>query len=291
MTLRFLFLFLWSSAAIAIKIGLTSAPPLTLAAIRFLSAGILLFIFFCLFTRKIPFPKKEEWMPLIILGFLNSTMYLGLSFWALKTVSAGIFNLFVAVNPFAVAILSKLFLNRSIDKKEWIGMIISAAGLGVATFPRIRESSATTIGLCMLAVGMIAMAVGSVYYKKINLQIPKIAMNSYQLLFGGLLLLPFSILIEANSEIKLDVTFLGSLLWLVVAVSIGAMILWFHLLDNDAVKANNLLLATPVLGYILGAIFLHEAITSVDVIGTVLVLSGLLCSGSITITTRKVIKN
>lgn len=280
MMLRLLFVALWASAAIATKFGLYAAPPLTLATIRFLAAGVILFIFVYVLNKRYAWPGRAEWIPLILLGLFNTTLYLGLTFWALTTVSAGIFNLFVTVNPFIVALLSSIFLQRKIRGREWIGMSISAIGLSIATFPTLKESSATLTGLTALTIGMIAMASGSVYYKKKNLNLPGIVINTWQVLFGGILLFPFTVLLEFNQGIRLDWYFWGSLIWLVAAVSIGAMLLWFRLLKQDPVKANNWLFVTPIMGYFLAAIFLKEPITLFDGIATVLVIIGLISSGN-----------
>ena len=99
-----LFTLLWASAAIAAKFGLKSAAPLTLATTRFLLAGTILLIYTHGF-RHLPWPSRQLWRPLAILGILNTTIYLGASFLALRVVSAGLFNLFVTANPFLVAVL------------------------------------------------------------------------------------------------------------------------------------------------------------------------------------------
>lgn len=61
------------------------------------------------------------------------------------------------------------------------------------------------------------------------------------------------------------------------------MLLWFYLLKQDAVRANNWLFMTPISGYIVAAIFLNESITIFDVTATVFVITGLLLSGNIAI--------
>lgn len=282
MLLGLFFTLLWSSAAIAAKIGLQAAPPLTLATIRFILAGMLLFVYvYCLNRKKFLWPQREEWRSLVLLGFLNTTLYLGLSFWALKSVSAGLFNLFVTANPFVVALLSFVWLKRTILPREWTGMVVAGTGLFIATYPSLTSSHATISGLVLLGVGMISMAVGSVYFHKVKLNLPSIVINTWQVTIGGILLIPPTFLFESEASVKVDMFFIGSLIWLVLAVSIGAMLLWFYLLKQDTVKANNWLFLTPVSGYVLAAIFLKEPITSQDIIATVLVFIGLFLSGNI----------
>ena len=74
--LGLLFTLLWSSAAIATKFGLNSTTPLVLATTRFLIAGGLLFLYVYLLNKKYPWPRSQEWRSLIVLGLLNTTIYL-----------------------------------------------------------------------------------------------------------------------------------------------------------------------------------------------------------------------
>ncbi|UVI33415.1 DMT family transporter [Paenibacillus spongiae] len=286
--LGLLFSLLWSSAAIATKFGLASTTPLALAAFRFLSAGLLLLLYVYVFHRNYSWPRSRHWLPLIGLGLLNTTIYLGATFWALNDVSAGLFNLFVATNPLLVAVLSYIWLKRSISIKEWLGMLVAAIGLWIAAWPSIAIGEASMSGLIILGIGMLAMAVGSVYFKKVDLELPGIVINTWQLCIGGILTLPLAYVLEKDTFFfKPDIHFLGSLLWLVFIISIGTMLLWFFLLKRDPVKANNWLFMTPIFGFILAAIFLQETITLFDKAATVVVVIGLFLSGSVKKFSRK----
>ncbi|MGM7635726.1 DMT family transporter [Bacillus sp. Hm123] len=286
--LGILFALLWSSAAIATKFGLHSTTPLALATIRLLLAGSLLFVYIYLVKKTYRWPRLHEWKPLIILGVLNTTIYLGAIFWALKSISAGLFNLFVTVNPFIVALLSCIWLKRQVTLKEWLGMIIAGIGLIIATWPSLSTSEATISGLIILGIGMLAMAVGSVYFKKVKLDLPNIVINTWQVIIGGVLLVPITYTLESETYfLHIDNYLLGSLSWLVLIISIATMLLWFYLLKQDAVKANNWLFLTPIFGYLLAAIFLNEAITIFDITATFFVLTGLLLSGNITVSSKQ----
>src|SRR5699024_5078999 len=106
MIIGILFTILWASGAVSVKFGLLSAPPLTMGIMRFFLAGGLILIYIYVFKKgKYPWPKKSEWKALVILGLLNTSLYLGLGFSALKSVSSGFFNLAVVINPLLVAVL------------------------------------------------------------------------------------------------------------------------------------------------------------------------------------------
>ncbi|REK75060.1 DMT family transporter [Paenibacillus paeoniae] len=286
--LGLLFSLLWSSASIAIKFGLQSTTPLALASIRFILAGTLMLIFVYGISRKYPWPSRKEFGPLIVLGLLNTTIYIGATLWALNYVSAGLFNLFVAVNPFLVAFLSYIWLKRSISIKEWIGMGVAAFGLLIAVWPALASAEGKLIGFLLIGIGMTSMALGSVYFKKANLQLPGIVINTWQLSIGGAVSVPLAYFIEKDQFfLKLDLNLAGSLLWLVLVISIGSMLLWFYMLKRDAVKANNWLFMTPIFGYMLAAVLLHEKITAFDIVATMFVVTGLFMSGNIQLNPMK----
>lgn len=286
--LGLLFTFLYASGAVAMKFGLQSSPPLTLATLRFIIAGMLLLIYIYVIQKgKYRMPNKRELGILFWLGLLNTSLFLGLGLIALQTVSSSIFNLFVPVNSVLYALLAFMFLGQTIQLKEWGGMVISMIGLFIASYPSLVGSHASIGGILLLAVAILSMAVGSLVYKKTDLQLPSIVINTWQVVFGGLILVLPTILLETDQSITFDINVIGYLLWSVFALSIFNLSLWFYLLKKDAIKANNWLLLNPVAGYILGAILLGESITQFSVIGTILVLSGLYLSGNFSIKPSK----
>jgi probable blue pigment (indigoidine) exporter len=286
--LGLIFTIFWSTGAIIMKIGLLSASPLTLGVIRFLIAGLLLLLYIYVIKKgTYRFPNKKEWKPLFLLGLLNTALYLGISFWALQTVSAGLFNLFVPINPFIVAFLVWIFMGESIQKKVWLGMILSSIGLFIATYPLIKESQSTVSGIIFLITAMICMAIGSIYYKKVNLQLSNLVINAWQVFIGGVILIIPTILLEAGNPIEFDKYFIAYLLWSIFGISITTMLIWFYLLKEDAVKANNWLFLTPIAGYGLSAFILGEAITIFDIIAVILVLLGLYFSGNLKVNIKR----
>ncbi|MFJ7728618.1 DMT family transporter [Neobacillus sp. NPDC097160] len=282
--LGILFTFIWATGSIAIKFGLMSAPPITLATLRLLIAGMMLIIYiYGIRYRTYRMPMKSEWIHLIVLGILNTTLYIGGTFLALKQVSAGYFNLAVTANPFVVSLFSCLLLKQTIKKNVLVGMVIAALGLLTSTYPVFVHNSATSFGLIMLTIGMLSMAFGSVYFKRCNLRLPGIVINTWQILIGSLFLIPFSYFLEKNIDFKFDAYFYGSLLYLSLIISILGMILWFFLLKHNPVKANTWLFLSPVFGYMLAALFLDEKLTLYDLIGTLFIVLGLFVSGNITL--------
>lgn len=102
--------------------------------------------------------------------------------------------------------------------------------------------------------------------------------NVWQVFVGGLILLPFCWLFKANHIKHIDVNLLLSLTWLIIMLSFVANLLWLYLIRKDAVSAASWLYLVPVLGYLYGYWLLGEKVTLYAVIGSMMVIAGLVIS-------------
>jgi probable blue pigment (indigoidine) exporter len=272
--LGLLFASLWASASVATKYGLKSAQPFVIADIRFFIAGFLM-IFGATVLRGQRLPQKQEWKPLIIYGFLNVALYLSLFGLAMERVAAGIGTLSLATNPLFISILSALWLKKRVALNVWLGLILGIIGVGVATYPLLLKSYATPLGIAILLGSMLSYSVGTVYFSSRKWELPLLAINGWQVLFGGILLLPLTIFTYDAGKNHFDGYFWGSVLWLVVPVSIGAVQLWLYLLKIDAVKAALWLFLCPIFGFFYAWLLLGEPVSAYTFVGTGLVIGGL----------------
>jgi probable blue pigment (indigoidine) exporter len=268
-----LFAMLWASASVATKLGLQSAQPLIIANVRFFIAGALMLIGAHLF-RKYRLPERDEWLPLLIYGLLNVTIYLGLYVLSMQELSAGVGSLSVAMNPLMISILSGLWMQRIIKRNEWLGLILGILGVAVVVYPLLALSYVTTKGLILMVLSLLAYSVGTVYYSSRTWRLPTLAINGWQVLLGGICILPFTFTMTDFSVNHYDTRFWYSVAWLVF-VSIAAVQMWLYLLKIDTVKAALWLYLCPTFGFIYAKILMDEPITAFTVVGTLLVIAGL----------------
>jgi probable blue pigment (indigoidine) exporter len=268
------FALLWASASVATKYGLKSAQPFVIGDVRFFMASFLM-LFGAIILRGYRLPNKTEWKPLIIYGFLNVALYLGLFGLAMERVAAGIGTLSIATNPLFISVLSALWLKKPVPKNVWLGLGLGMVGVGIATYPLLLKSYATPLGIVILLGSMLSYSIGTVYYSSRKWDLPILAINGWQVLFGGILLLPFTFFTYESSKNHFDGQFLGSVLWLVVPVSIGAVQLWLYLLKIDAVKAAMWLFLCPIFGFFYAWLLLGEPVSAYTFVGTGLVIGGL----------------
>lgn len=268
------FAMLWASASAATKFGLMSAQPFILANFRFVIAGVLLLFFAKIIGRNISVSRKDI-VKLSIYGFLNVTLYLGAFVYAIKHVSAGIGSLGTATNPLFITVFSAFFLKKQSKSYEWVGLILGMIGVLLATYPLLLNSYADTEGLIILLVSMLSYSVGTIYYSSQNWEQDRLVINGWQVLLGGVMLLPFTLFTFDSSENIFDLKFWLSVSWLIFPVSILAVQLWLYLLSIDPVKASIWLFLCPIFGFIYANILLNEPVSWHTFAGTFIVLIGL----------------
>jgi probable blue pigment (indigoidine) exporter len=267
------FSMLWASASIAGKFGLRSAEPLVLFTSRFLLAGFIL-LTIARFVRKERSPEGQEWKHLFIYGLFNTAFYLGIFITALQYITAGITALAIALNPILISIMSSIIMKRRTLYHEWISIALGMAGVALASYPLLANEEISYAGMGLLMLSMLTYSYGSVYYSSVTWTLSRMVINGWQVLFGGLVLLPFAA-IFFKGENKFDLNFGLSIFWLIVPVSIISVQLWLRLLKADAVKASLWLFLCPVFGISLSTWFLNEPFTWFTVVGSLLVLGAL----------------
>jgi len=132
-----LFAIFWSSASAATKIALQSVEPFVIAIPRFfIAAAIMLFISHVLLRKRLP--ARDEWKQIVVYGFLNISVYLGLYVIAMQYVSAGLGSLSVAIGPVVISIMAAIWLKHPVKRVTIVSLLLCTAGIIVAAYPLLK---------------------------------------------------------------------------------------------------------------------------------------------------------
>jgi len=269
------FSFLWSSAATATKIGLQAVQPFTICVVRFFLAGTIM-ILVSRFVLRQRLPLGREWRAIALYGVLSNSVYLGLYVLAMRQVSAGLGSLSVAMNPLLINLMTALLLRRRLSILTLVCLVICMAGVMLAAWPLLQNSTATPAGLLILLSGLVAYSAGVVYFSGVKWNgLPLLAINGWQVLLGGVFLLPLAAVVYRPALNHWGVKALGAIGWLAIPVSIGAVQLWLYLLKRDAARSSFWLFLTPVFGFVISNVFTGEPITGYTIAGMLLVIGGI----------------
>ena len=221
-------------------------------------------------------PRGREWGHIAVYGLLSNSVYLGLYVFAMRQVSAGLGSLAVATNPLFINLLTAIFLRQRLSATTIFCLVLCMAGVTLAAWPLFRNSSATPVGLLILLSGMIAYSVSVYYFSRIRWNgLPLLAINGWQVLFGGVFLLPLAAAVYQPVLNGWNMKALGAIVWLAIPVSIGAVQLWLYLLKQDAARSSFWLFLCPVFGFAISNIFTGEPITAYTIVGMGLVIVGI----------------
>src|SRR5215475_11019330 len=167
--------FVWGSTFLAIRIGVHEVPPLLFAAMRFLTAGVILFAWVIATGERTP--SKREWISASLLGFFIFVCDYGLLFWAEQHVPSGIAAVILATIPAFMALSEIIFLRtRKLTARLAIALLIGIAGVAVLVTRGVALGDAPVdrLGAIALIVAALSWSVSSVLTRKLPLPENKI---------------------------------------------------------------------------------------------------------------------
>lgn len=267
-----IFCLIWSSAFIVGKIGLQHTDLYTLLSLRLLIAAIVLFpfVFKWLHAPKWQIVAKKS----ALVGVFNNALYLALSFSAIACISPALVLIIVSCAPFLTTVFATVLRLEPLSLRKLLGIVIGFTGvlLIVATKP-IGEIS--WFGFLLAILATISFSIGTVLHRRNTARFNLFVVNFWQSLVGGVLLLPFAWINFRPTQI-LNPILIASVLYLAIAVTIGAMGLWLLLVRrNGASTAASYHLINPFFGLILSALVFGDSIRLIDLMGVSVIAMGL----------------
>jgi len=269
--------FVWGSTFLAIRIGVREVPPFLLAGMRFLIAGLALYLWMRL--RGTPSPTLRQWAAATVLAVLIFVMDYGLLFWAEQRVPSGIAAVMMATIPGFMA-LAEIVLLRTQRLTPRLGIALLVGLLGVAVLvlhtAKLAGTPVDAAGAGALLVGAISWSLAASLSRKLTLPEAKAMSSGAQMLVGGVLLMVAAFgLGEFRGFHAAAVSREAwlALAYLVVAGSIVGFTAYVWLLHHQSpTKVGTYAYVNPVVAVIVGYLFGGEAIGPRTIVGTLLVL-------------------
>lgn len=271
---------IWGSTYLAIRIVVETMPAFFSAGIRFVIAGILLFLF--LRSRGIALPSPAQWRHSVITGTLLLLGGNGLVVWAERSVSSGRVALLVALAPVWFATLEWLRPGgKRPDAKTIVGIVVGLAGVLVLVSNRGASVGESTLaGVFAVIVAGISWAAGSLYNKHSPNSVSPWMSAASQMLCGGVALLLLSTLLAEPFHADWSRVTLRSGLALLYLIVVGSWIgfsayVWLLKVSTSA-KVSTYAYVNPVIAVFLGWAILHESVTVQMLWGALIILVGVI---------------
>lgn len=257
---------LWGTTYYVTTEFLPPNRPLLAALIRALPAGLLLVAI----TRRLP--RGQWWWRSAVLGALNIGAFFALLFVAAYRLPGGVAATVGAVQPLLVAGLAAGLLGERLSPRT---AVAGAAGVaGVALLVLRADARLDGPGVLAALGGAVVMAVGVVLSKRWSSPAPLLATTGWQLVWGGLLLLPVTLLVEGPPPAALTTANLAGYAYLTIVGSALAYALWFRgIRALSPTKVTFLGLLSPLVATTVGWFALDQQLTAAQGVGAIIVLA------------------
>ena len=268
---------IWGSTYLLNKIVVAELPPFMLASIRFIIAGILIFIIAIISGKSIKV-NAQQFKNTLIAGFLFLTFGNGLMVWALMFVDSGLTALEVSAQPLVVLILMRIHQGKKIMLMSYIGVILGIIGIYLLVSQKeIISQEGSIRGMLVIFVCMLSWAYGSLFVGNANLPSNYFVNTGYQMVLGGAMLLIVSLC--TGETWTLPTMWSSKSLWsmalLILFGSIVAFTSFNYLLkivSPDKVATSTYV--NPIIALVLGWYILDEQITSQSIVAAFILLTG-----------------
>lgn len=270
-----LFVLLWSSGYIGAKFGLPYAEPFTFLVLRFVPAAVLLALIALI--GRAPWPRGMGLVHSMVAGALIHGLYLGGAFWAMALgMPAGVTALIFGLQPLMTAVLAGLLLGERVAAIHWLGLGLGLAGLALVIGPRLDAtgSGITPFTVALVAGGVLGITLGTLYQKRFAVGTGLRAGGALQYV-GACAVCGLAALSLESGAVAWTLSFVLALAWLILALSIGAMLLLMLLIRHGAVSkvAANFYLVAPVTA-LMGWVLLGETLSLVQLVGMGVTVAG-----------------
>jgi probable blue pigment (indigoidine) exporter len=218
-------------------------------------------------------PHGAEWWRTGLLALFNFGLFFPLLVVAVYRLPGGVAAAVGGLQPLLVAGASALLTGRRPRRLELVVGVVAA--LGVALVVLRPGAGLDPVGVLAAAGANVSFAVGVVLTKRFPPPVNRLAATGWQLLLGGVILVPLLLAVEGPPP-ALTGRNLAGFAYLSLAATALAFVLWFNGVRRLPTAAPPLLgLAAPVTGAILGWALLDQSLSPLQLTGFAVTLAAI----------------
>lgn len=271
---------IWGSTYLAIRFAIETLPPLLMAGVRFLLAGLLLYGWVRL--RGGARPKLLHWRTAAVLGGLLLVGGNGGVVWAEQFVPSGLTALLVSMAPIWMALLDWLRPGGQRPRiMVAIGLALGLGGVALLVAAGSAQSSGSGSlqigGLLLVVAASFSWALGSLYAQHAPSPTSPLLGTAMEMLAGGALLMVIALATGELGQLHPDaisVRSLAALGYLVIFGSLVGFSCYVWLLRNTALSlASTYAYVNPMVAVFLGWALAGEQLSSLTFVAAAIILA------------------
>ncbi len=273
----FITVVLWGISSSVVKIALREVPPATLALIRFIIASVVLYVI----TQAL-YPglrtEKQDKKSMMLCGLVGVTTYFLFENYGLSFIKAANATIILALIPLFTIAVDRIVYKTPISLSKGIGVALSIIGVSLVIGNSISVNADVNevIGSLLMLGAALCWVIFAMLNKGMEGKYPTIFLTARQSFYGGVFLVPFALL-ERKAWGPISAVSWVSILYLAFFCSALCYYLYlFGLKHLGATKANIYINLMPFIGVFAAYFMLGERLFPLQVLGGVVVLSGIL---------------
>ncbi len=265
----FFFVLLWSTGFIGAKYGLPYASTGDFLSLRTV-ANIAVFVLLILILKQ-PKLTTKQIVHAMVTGLLIHGAYLGGVFGAIELgIPAGLTAIIVGLQPLFTAMLAMFIFKERVTLAQWFALLFGLAGLVLVVFASVELSNVSVNALLLAFIALLGITLGTLYQKRFCQKQPLLPSVCWQYLASLLVFLPLSFF-GKSQPIVWHSEFILSLAWLVLALSVVAILLLMYMVEQgDASKVTAYFYLVPPATAIEAWLLFDEQLAISSIIGMVL---------------------
>ncbi len=271
------FVLVWSTGFLGARYGLPYADPFVLLTVRMLLAAVLLLVLAVVLRQ----PMLSSWRQVgwsAVIAVPLHVLYLGGVFWSIDAgLPVSVSALLASMQPVLVAAASGPVLGERVNARQWVGIALGAVGVLLVLSPGLMRTEGASFPLIAGVAALIALLGGStatLLQRRVGASIPMLAGTSMQYATAAIVL---GVAAVATEPLTIEWTgaFIGVLAWMVLALSIGAVLLMFWLLrTGSAARFASLYFLVPPVTLVEAYLLFGERLPVIELAGFALAVVG-----------------
>ena len=270
------FVLLWSTGFIGAKFGLPFAEPYTFLALRF--ALLVVILGLAVPALRAPWPSLPLAGHLAVSGLLVHGVYLAGVFGAIhRGVPSGLTALVVGLQPLLTAVVVGPLLGERVSPRQWLGFLLGLAGVAMVLSTRLAGLSFAGFGwdgVTFALAALLGITAGTLYQKHFCTGMDLRSGTLMQYVAALVVLAPAALAFETQ-DIRWSWPFVFVLGWLVLVLSLGAIMLLMTLIRlGEAAKVASLFYLVPPVTALLAFLLFDEALSPLALVGMAAAVAG-----------------
>lgn len=265
----------WGTTWLASKQAVQHAPALQVIAIRQLIAAILYLSFFLI--KGTSWPKGKQWIPILVLSFLNFMLSNALSTWGVKFISSGLGAIIGAIFPLWLVIIS-MFKGKRLPVQAITGLLLGFGGVCIIFYEHLKDfvNPDFAFGIVLSITATISWAFGTLYTKQEAINFNPYFSLGFQMLISGIVVYSFAEAAGQTTKLSnIPLTSWLAISYLVIVGSVCTFIAYIYTLQHlPTALASIYAYINPIVAVLLGAALVNEKLTIFIAIGGAITIAG-----------------